>query len=68
VIRHFEAANSLCYGSGKGTFLVAEQLTLQKVEGDSRAVQLYEWVSEAGTYIVNGARNQLLAGAGFSYN
>src|SRR4029077_18265200 len=59
-IRHFETADFLCYGPGKGTLLVPKQLTLQEIEGYSSAVKLHEWASAACAQIVNGVGDQFL--------
>jgi hypothetical protein len=53
-IRHFEAAEFLCYGSGESTLLVAKQFTLQQIEGNGSAVQFHEGASTARAQVVNG--------------
>src|SRR5262249_542624 len=48
IIRHFEAANFLSDSSGKCTFLMSEQFTLQKIKWNRGAIDLHEWTSLAG--------------------
>jgi hypothetical protein len=67
-ISHFETADFLCYGPGKGTLLVPKQLTLQEIEGYGSAVKLHEGASAARTQIVNGMGDQFLPRSGFSQN
>src|SRR5882757_1342301 len=54
------------YSSGKSTFLVTEEFTLQQIHRNSSAIQLYERTSAPRTSVVEHLRDQLLAGAGFS--
>jgi hypothetical protein len=56
----------LRYGSGERASLVAKKLTLQKIQRNGSAIQLYERSSAPRTDVVNCARYQLLSGAGFS--
>ena len=54
-------------GAGKGAALVAEQLALEQVGRDRRAVDLDERAAaRASAAVVNGARKQLLAGTGLA--
>jgi hypothetical protein len=67
-IGHFEAANLLRDGPGKGTLLVPKQLTLQEIEGYGSAVKLHEGASAARAQVVNGMGDQFLPCSGFSQN
>ena len=51
-------------GAGEGALLVAEELALQQARGDGRAVELDEGALPARAEIVDGAGDELLAGAG----
>ena len=51
---------------GEGAFLEAEQLTLNQVGGQCRAVDLDERRLGAGAALVAGARHEFLAGASFT--
>jgi hypothetical protein len=42
---HFESPNPLRDGPGERALLMSKQLTLEKIEGNRRAVQLYESAS-----------------------
>jgi hypothetical protein len=53
---------------GEGTPLVAEQLGLEKVRRDGRAVQLDEGVLAARSVEMYGPRNEFLAGSGLAGN
>src|SRR6201993_1829309 len=66
VISHFESANFLCHGPGKGTLLVPEQLALQEIEGYGSTVKLHAGASPACTQIVNCMGDQFLPRSGFS--
>src|SRR5437868_9697739 len=65
-IGQLEAANFLRDGSSERAFLVAEELTFQQIQRDGSAIQPYERASTARAELVNGMRDQLLAGACFS--
>jgi len=65
-MRHFKTADFLPQGAGEGSPLVAKQLAFKQPGGNRRAVQADERKIPARTQAVNGARNQLLAGPGFS--
>jgi hypothetical protein len=45
---------------------MAKKLALEQIERDSSAIQFYERASAPHAKIVNRARDQLLAGAGFA--
>ena len=50
-------------GAGEGALLVAEQLALEQPGRDGRAVHLHEGAFAPVAQVVDGARDQLLAGA-----
>ena len=58
-----ELADAAAVGAGEGALLVAEQLALEQVLGDGRAVEGQERCLGAGAVLVDGAGDQLLAGA-----
>ena len=58
-----ELADPPPLGAGEGTLLVAEQLALQQGLGDGGAVDGQERRLGPGAVLVDGARDQLLAGA-----
>ena len=64
VVRQFKAADLLHDGSGEGALLVPEQLALQQSAGYGGAIQPYKRMVPAGAQSVDGASDQLLAGAG----
>jgi hypothetical protein len=64
----WESPLGLYTGSREGASFVAEKLALQQGPGDRGAVQLYKWALPARTLVVNGAGDDLLAGAGFALN
>jgi hypothetical protein len=45
---------------------MTKELTLEEIEGNGSAIQLYERAAAARTDVVNRVRDQLLARAGFS--
>ena len=53
-------------GAGKGAPLVAEQLALEQVGRDGRAIDLDERLGGASAAVVNGARKQLFPGTGLA--
>ena len=63
-----EAPLGLCTGSREGASFVSEKFALQQGPRDRGAVQLYKWTLPARTLVVNGAGDDLLAGAGFALN
>src|SRR6201997_1333635 len=67
-ISHFEAANLLCNGPGKGTLLMPKQLTLQQIERYGSAVKLDEGASASRAQIVNGMGDQFFPRSSFSQN
>ena len=62
----FEAADFLRQRSRKGATLVAEELGFEQACGNGGAVDFDERSFAAGTEIVNGARDDFFAGAGFA--
>jgi hypothetical protein len=58
-----ELANLFFRGAGERPLLVAEQLRLDQVVGDRRAVHLHEPLTRAKAVAMDGARHQLLADA-----
>jgi hypothetical protein len=66
LVGQLEAADFLRDGAGEGAFLVAEQLALDQPCGDGRAVELDEGPVAAGAQLVEGAGDELLAGAGLA--
>ena len=65
-VRQLEAADLLRQGAGEGSSLVAEQFAFQQSGRNGGAVQRDEGEVPARTQPVDGARHQLLAGAGFT--
>ncbi len=61
-----EAAAALIGRTGEGAFLVAEQLRLHQILGDSRHVQRDEWRRRTRAVAVQGMGHQLFAGAGLA--
>ncbi len=61
-----EAADALLVGAGEGALLVAEQLGLEQVLLQRGAVHLDEVAAGARRVVVDGAGDQLLAGARFA--
>ena len=61
-----EAADALLVGAGEGALLVAEQLRLEQVLLQRRAVHLDEVAARAQRVVVDRAGDQLLAGARFA--
>ena len=62
----FESAAFFRRPAGDGAVPIAEELALDEVLGDGRAVQLDEDAVAAQALRVDGARDELLAGAGFA--
>src|SRR5579864_7773550 len=58
-----ELADAAAVGAGEGALLVPEQLALQQVLRDGRAVEGQERGLSAGAVLVDGAGDKLLAGA-----
>ena len=58
-----ELADAAAVGAGEGALLVAEQLALQQVLRDGRAVEGQERRLGSGAVLVDGAGDQFLAGA-----
>src|SRR5579872_3654892 len=65
-MRHFEAADLLPQGTGKSAALVAKQLAFEQASGNRRAVQTDERKVPPWTHAVDRARDQFLAGSGFT--
>src|SRR6202011_3641220 len=61
-----ELADALAVRAGEGAFLVAEQLALQQVLGDGGAVDREEGLLRAPAVLVQGPRDQFLAGTAFA--
>src|SRR2546426_7930864 len=61
-----ELADLELVGTREGASLVTEQLALQELPRHGGAVDLDEWPSPAGGEVVNGAGDELLAGAGLA--
>ena len=55
-----------CAGAGEGAFLVAEQLALDEIARDRRHVDRDEGALLALAVVVQGAGDELLAGAGLA--
>ena len=66
LVRQFKASHFLSDRSGKCSFFVTEQLTLQKPERNRGAIQFDEGAFAAGAQIVYRAGDQLLAGSGLA--
>src|SRR5690348_14527875 len=67
-MRQLEAPYALRDGARKGALFVAEHLALEKACRDGGAVEFDEGGLAARAEIVDGARQQFLAGAGFAVN
>src|SRR4029077_12822711 len=67
-VRQLESPDFLADGPGEGAFLVAKQLALQQSSGDGRTIQFDKGTALPRAQVVNGAGDQLLAGAGFAPN
>ena len=65
-VGQLEAADALRDGAGERALLVAEQFAFQQAGGNGGAVQLDEGALPARAEVVDGARHQFLAGAGFA--
>jgi hypothetical protein len=65
-IGQLEAAKLLRDSSSECSLFVAKKLAFQKIEWNGGAVQLDKWAPAPRADIVNGTRDQLLAGAGFT--
>ena len=63
-----EFAGVLFGGAGEGAFLVAEQNQLDQVLRHGAAIDRDEGLGAAGAGAVDGARDQLLADAGFAFD
>ncbi len=66
VIGQFEAADFLRESAGESAALVAEKFGFEKPAGDGGAIDFDESALAARAKIVNGAGDELFAGAGFS--
>src|SRR5262245_2283053 len=64
----FEASDPLRNSTCKRAFLVTEKFALQQSGRDGRTIQLYKWFRTARAQVMNCARHQFLARAGFSVN
>ncbi len=58
-----ELADLLAHRAGEAPLLVAEELRLDQLFGDRRAVDADEWLVAPRRAVVDGARHELLAGA-----
>src|SRR5579872_5817382 len=67
-MRQLKPANALRDGAREGAALVSKQLALEQSRRNRGAVEFDESVRLAAAQIVDGARDQFLAGAGFSVN
>ena len=65
-VRRLEPAGARRDGAGERAFLVAEQLALDQGGGNGRAVDAHERAAAPRAALVQRAREQLLAGAGFA--
>ncbi len=65
---HDAAGVTLATRTGEGAFLVAEQLRLDQAVGDGGAVHSDEGLVATRPFVVNGACQQFLAGAGLALN
>src|ERR1700744_4591473 len=54
---HFESPSPLRDGAGERALLMSKQLTLEKIEGNRRAVDLYKASIATGTDIMDGLRD-----------
>jgi hypothetical protein len=57
-----------CHGAGEGAALVPEQLALDQVVADGAAIDDDEGLIFAVALLVNGARQHVFTGAGFTFN
>ena len=64
----FEIPRVLLDGAGEAAFLVAEQFPLDQRRGDGTAVDRDEGTGVARALLVQGTRDQLLAGAAFAHD
>jgi hypothetical protein len=60
---HFESPNPLRDCAGESASLMSKQLALEEVKGNRCTVHFYKASIATGTDIVDGLRDQLLAGA-----
>ena len=67
-IRKFEAANFLRDRTGEGAAFVAKQFGFKEAGRDGGAIDFDEGALAARAEVVDGASNELLAGAGFAEN
>src|SRR5262249_39822068 len=65
-VGELEAADATDEGAGEGAALVAEELALEELGGDGGTVELDEGAGAAGAGVVDGAGDELLAGAGLA--
>jgi hypothetical protein len=65
-VGHFKAADSLRNGASESASLMAKKLAFKKIGGNGGAVQANESAAAPRTEIVDGTRDQFLAGACFS--
>ena len=65
-LRQFEASDALRDGAGERALLVAEHFAFQQAGGNGGAVELDEGGLPPRAQVVDGARQQFLAGAGFA--
>ncbi len=68
VVGQLEAAKFLRDGAGEGAALVAEQLGFEQAGGDCGAIDFDEGAIAARAEIMDGARDEFLARAGFAAN
>ena len=67
-VGEFEAPNALREGSGEGAPLMTEELAFKQAGWNGGAVQFDERAVATRTQVVDGARDQFLARAGFAVN
>jgi hypothetical protein len=65
---HLEAAFLPGVGAGERALLVAEQLRLDERIGQRRAAHFHEWLLRPQRVVVNGVRDEFLAGARLAAN
>src|SRR5438876_8910743 len=65
-VGQFQSANLLSNRPGEGPALVAKQLALEQAGWDGCAIELYERPVLAATTVMDGARDQFLAGSGLA--
>ena len=65
-IRQFETTNALGAGTGKRAALVTEQVAFQQARRHCRAVHFHHPAVITAAQVMDGAGNQLFAGAGFT--